>query len=405
MASVAKREWTTPKGEKKTAWAVRYLDGEKHRSKSFRLMKDAQAYKRRVEQEMEAGSHIPIAEAKTIAQVAEMYVTLCEVKERDGIIGQSRLYEIKRYVKKTIIPSIGGVYIKDARWSDYEQCLVDLRKSGVTVSTLRKVGHIIKSIEEYASKRGMTRQLIASAVVREMTRGTPKPKVTTFNVSDIQKLLQVIEHRADDGAGSTYRGHLYRKCIIHLATFCGLRWGEICGLQRKFVDFDKRIIKVRHALDRWRNLKGPKTLAGQRDVPMPQHVVDMMREWCARFCSAGDDQFVFTTKEGQQPSLNNWHSNFWRPSLRAAGLWIGGRKQLHFHALRHFAASFFIESGMSLPRVARVLGHSAFDMTLQVYAHDIRRDEPLHHVVDHMATSLLLPPKVAQDLRTKNLPH
>ena len=49
--------------------------------------------------------------------------------------------------------------------------------------------------------------------------------------------------------------------------------------------------------------------------------------------------------------------------LRAVGLLHA--EQLHFHALRHFAASWMIENGLPLPEVASLLGHSKFDTTLQ----------------------------------------
>jgi integrase len=56
--------------------------------------------------------------------------------------------------------------------------------------------------------------------------------------------------------------------------------------------------------------------------------------------------------------------------LAHAGL-IRKGDNLHFRALRHFAASCMIENGWPLMDVASLLGHSKFDMTLRVYAHPI----------------------------------
>ncbi|WP_414711866.1 tyrosine-type recombinase/integrase [Sphingomonas sp. CFBP9021] len=48
-----------------------------------------------------------------------------------------------------------------------------------------------------------------------------------------------------------------------------------------------------------------------------------------------------------------------------------GGKRFHFHSLRHFAASMMISHNLPLTDVASMMGHSKFDMTLQVYAHPI----------------------------------
>ena len=57
---------------------------------------------------------------------------------------------------------------------------------------------------------------------------------------------------------------------------------------------------------------------------------------------------------------------------------------MHFHALRHFAASMMVDHGLPLTEVALLLGHSTFDMTLQVYAHPIaggnRRSEAMQKI-------------------------
>jgi integrase len=46
-----------------------------------------------------------------------------------------------------------------------------------------------------------------------------------------------------------------------------------------------------------------------------------------------------------------------------------GEPRFDFHALRHFAASLFIESGMAPKRVQAILGHSTMAMTYNRYGH------------------------------------
>jgi integrase len=142
-------------------------------------------------------------------------------------------------------------------------------------------------------------------------------------------------------------------------------------------------------------LKGPKTRAGIRDVPIPAHLVEILRQWVDRhFIRDGrvnDRNLVFLTR-GRQAYRPSLFLENWRQLLGRAGLLDKkGGNQFHFHALRHFAASWMIESGMSLLDVASVLGHEKFDMTLQVYAHPITGGNHRHAVVQRFAASLLAP--------------
>ena len=169
-------------------------------------------------------------------------------------------------------------------------------------------------------------------------------------------------------SGAPYPGDgRFNLCVVSLAAFCGLRWGEIVGLTLDNILFEERVIRVRHSLTAEDVLKGPKTRAGKRDVPMPDHIAKMLSEWAAHHYIDNDRRLFFRAKLGGKLCSGWFHKAHWHPLLIRAGI----KEKYHFHALRHFAASWMIENGWSLPDVAAMLGHSKFDMTLQVYAHPI----------------------------------
>jgi integrase len=60
-----------------------------------------------------------------------------------------------------------------------------------------------------------------------------------------------------------------------------------------------------------------------------------------------------------------WYSTHWRRALRAAGLATGTR----FHDLRHTAASWLIQDGVSFKEVQEQLGHASIGITLDRYSH------------------------------------
>lgn len=54
-----------------------------------------------------------------------------------------------------------------------------------------------------------------------------------------------------------------------IAATMGLRRGEVCGLSWGDVGFDRRVVSIRHSYNELGNLKGTKTKAGTRLLPLP----------------------------------------------------------------------------------------------------------------------------------------
>lgn len=61
---------------------------------------------------------------------------------------------------------------------------------------------------------------------------------------------------------------------------------------------------------------------------------------------------------------SNWSRRVWRPTLKAAGV-----EDLHFHDLRHFAASALRDAGMDNKMRSVVIGHTDERVTDGVYTH------------------------------------
>ena len=206
MASVAKREWISPKGEPRAGYEVRYKEGGKHRSKTFRLKKEADAFKRKVEAEVSHGTHIAESEAKTVAYVCEMFVRYTEGRVKDGVIGLARQADIKNAIDNHIKPRIGHTKIKDLTWQEVELFYGTLRRGSIGPRTLKKIADIFKSIEDFAYKRGLTKQRVVDAANTEL-RGMPRGKVKTFNVAQIGTLLAAIDERHHRGQAPRAPAH------------------------------------------------------------------------------------------------------------------------------------------------------------------------------------------------------
>ncbi len=86
MTSVRKREWTSPKGEAKSAWVVDYLDqAGKRRHKTFARKKEADAYSATAVVEVRSGIHTPDSQSIAVARAAELWLASCSNLERTTV--------------------------------------------------------------------------------------------------------------------------------------------------------------------------------------------------------------------------------------------------------------------------------------------------------------------------------
>jgi integrase len=86
---------------------------------------------------------------------------------------------------------------------------------------------------------------------------------------------------------------------------------------------------------------------------------------------------VFPNGIGRPHSANRLLEHYFYPLQIAAGMVKPARRsrtkavepKYAFHALRHFAASYFIDLGFEPKRVQALMGHASIQMTFDRYGH------------------------------------
>lgn len=355
MASVSKRSWTY-KGEKKTAWVVRYSDGAgDRRMKTFDLKRDADAYRLKVEVEIEKGEHVAASKTITVRELTEHFLDHATHRQLEGRrMGAVWLARLRVICDLHINHYLGGRPVSGLTFAEVEQWTRDLAKDrNLAPKTLRMTIGVLKDMVEFGIKRGAA----GKNVVREVQKdrgGAPTAVVRTFTN---EQVLAILKDTAIRRPHVEERSAVRLNLFVNVAAFCGLRFGEIQGLTPASIDFDRRLILVRHSLTALDEHKGPKTRAGIRDVPMPEHVAALFRLWIEKFFRPNPRHLLFRTSGGTAMGHANFMKRAWYPLLQRLGLAkdedLGGYR---FHSLRHFAASFMIECGLPITDVAAILG-------------------------------------------------
>lgn len=126
---------------------------------------------------------------------------------------------------------------------------------------------------------------------------------------------------------------------------------------------------VQKRADRFNEMGKPKSKSGRRSIPMAPLVVSTLEEWYGR-CPKGDLDLVFPNGAGKVENHSNIHNRVLVPLLIECGIVDGaGRPKFSFHALRHAAASLFIEQNWPPKKIQTLQGHASINMTMDVYGH------------------------------------
>ncbi|MFH1609812.1 MAG: tyrosine-type recombinase/integrase [Candidatus Bipolaricaulota bacterium] len=143
------------------------------------------------------------------------------------------------------------------------------------------------------------------------------------------------------------------RAMVLVFVDCGLRLGELIGLDVADVDLIGHRIQVRHA-------KGGK----ERAVFFGSTAFRALRRWASVRGYAPDTAPFFPSRDGGRLDRRNVQRILERLAKRAG---LNGVK-VSPHRLRHTAATLFVAFGGPLPALKELLGHSTLRST-EVYLH------------------------------------
>ena len=270
------------------------------------------------------------ARGRTMAEYADQWLDQRTLKPRTR-------QHYRSLLDRQILPTFGDVSLKAVTPEMVRTWHADL---GRRTPTLR------------AHAYGLLRTILGSALEDELIRANPCHIRGAGNTKRVHKIKPAsLEELSAIAAAMPPR---YRLMVL-LASWCGLRFGELAELRRVDLDLANQRIRVRRGVVRVDGetiIGTPKTAAGVRDVSIPPHLMPMVRDHLADHAQPGRNGLLFPAASGGNMAPSSLYKVFY-PAREAAG-----RPDLRWHDLRHTGAVMAAQTGATLAELMGRLGHS-----------------------------------------------
>ncbi|WP_243074818.1 site-specific integrase [Microbacterium sp. SS28] len=247
----------------------------------------------------------------------------------------------------------------------------------------RDSGRVTQAARAY----GLLKAIMATAVtdgriptnpchVRGAASATTGRKIEPPTPAELQKIVDAITPR-------------YRAAVL-IAAWAGCRYGELTELRRKDILIVREGGEVRsvgvdvaravtHVTGVGFVVGKTKSEAGVRAIALPPHIYGPVLEHLKLYTADFPESLLFPAKDGVRHLGESSFVKHWYPARAEAG-----REDLPFHALRHYGATKYAQTGATLKEIQARLGHSTVSAAMK-YQHAAGRDEELARRMSDLA--------------------
>lgn len=266
----------------------------------------------------------------------------------------------RRIIDRRLTPKWGRVKLRDLRRSDLMAWHDELFADGVSLPTVRRFHGVLRAALSYAVERELLAANPASS--RGMLQTERRAPVTPPSPEELVAVLALIDE-----------GEPAFGAFVRVASWCGLRRSEMCGLQWGDIDFPGGEVTVHQAvvqIGRRLHVKDTKTHQVRR-LSIGPILADVLKAHRDRELDAGVEirphGFVWSrATDGSEPWTPDSVTARWSRARTKAGV------TCRLHDLRHYMATQLLDQGETIPTVQARLGHSKASTTLDIYSHAIR---------------------------------
>jgi len=294
------------------------------------------------------------------------------IEHKSLTIRENTICSYQFYADKHINPNIGDMQIKSMKRQHVQDFYNMLRKNGLSVNSIRKIGVVVAG----AFHMAILDDVISVNVAKSGDIELPTAEHfegKTYDEGQLLTLLEKLENEAEP-----------IRCAITLAVCYGLRRSEVCGLRWSDIDFDRGEIYVRNTVtqngSRIFRDNEPKTKKSRRTLSLAQSTIPYLKQLRESQLKQG----LTLDKVCRWPDGREVQPNYITHKSKDV-LTKYGLEPIRFHDYRHTAASLMaVES--TPKQVQEFLGHNKVSTTFGLYVHTFEADRK--HVADRMDSIL-----------------
>lgn len=328
-----------------------------------------------LEEEPQAGS------SATVATLLEQWMAHVESRGRSPHTIASN----RRIIQRVINPALGDVEVGKLTGRKIDDFYAAQLRLGLSSSTVRRYHAVLSAALNQAVRWDW---IPSSPMVKASPPVIQRREVAVPSVAEVSAVLSTLQARDEVVAMAAF-----------IATVTGARRGEICALRWSDLEGSRlRIHASVYAANGSVGIKSTKT-GRARSVVVGQQALAALAAWRARGedlarqagVEMGPDAFIVSRWPDSSRFLHpdRITEAFGKVTLELRMVHV------HFHSLRHFAATELLAAGVSPQDAASVLGHANPTMTLNVYAHATAdRLAAAGAVLDRALETPLSPPKL-----------
>ena len=318
----------------------------------FEKKQDAIRKKSEALRELEQGTLATGAQRKLGAYLEDWLENVQKSKLR---IGSYVAY--KKWVRY-LVAGLGEVWLQKLTSEQLQDFLQKKLDEGLSSKTVHEIHGVLRVALKNAVRRGIVSRNVCDVV-------DPPTIVSREAVPlSVEQARLLVKH---------VQGHRLEG-VLAMAIVTGMRRGEILALHWSDIDFERHRLLVLHSVDYIAGygyvVGKPKTAAGKRWVSFPAFLFDMLKQHQVQQLELQstakkwvDNGLVFPNLSGGYLHPNHMGETF-RKLLIEAEL-----PAIHFHDLRHSAATILLCMGVHVKVIQELLGHSDISVTLGVYGH------------------------------------
>ncbi|WP_084150869.1 tyrosine recombinase XerC [Azohydromonas australica] len=289
----------------------------------------------------------PAAVPATLPEDLERWLLHLQVERRLA----ARSLELYRDALQRLVALSGeeGVALRQAQPHHVRGWMAALHAGGLAPRSIALILSAWRGLYRWWGQNGEV-PLNPVMGLRAPKAGKPLPKALS-----VEQAMALAEHEGEgDDPALAARDH----CIVELLYGCGLRVGELVGLDvgagegaAGWVDLPDATVHVMG--------KGSKRRSG----PVGSAALAALQRWLAQrpLMAASGERALFVSRRGTRLTASQVRSRLRRQALQA-----GLPTSVHPHMLRHSYASHLLQSSGDLRAVQELLGHASITTT-QIY--------------------------------------